>query len=365
MKLFSRLFLSHLLVIMVAVGALLIVTELLASALVRHHVEQMAALIGPTGASLRPDLELGMRNTLTSALLASVPLSLTVAALTALFSARQVMRSVVLLRDGSHAIAAGEYTLRLPEEGQDELTDLARHFNRMGRALEQVERGRVDLITNVAHELRTPLGALRGYAEALEDQVMAPATASQAILREMRALERLARDLSLVSKVEAGAVELRLSTFEPKEVLLTARTRFEGAAEEFGLRLALELSSPLPPVTGDVERTSQILANLLSNALRHTPSGGQVTLSARQQGAAVRFEVRDTGPGIAPEHLSCVFERFYRANAARTRGEGEGSGVGLTIARGLAERMGGTLTATSSSAGSVFAFTLLVAHPAT
>ena len=168
MKLFPRLFFSHLLVIVVALGALLLVAELLAPAFIRHHVEQMVALIGPNGASLRPDLERGVRGTLTSALIASVPLSLGVAALTALFSARRMMHSVALLRDGSRAIAAGEYTRRLPERGHDELTDLARHFNRMASALEQVERGRVELITNVAHELGTPLSALRGYAEALE-----------------------------------------------------------------------------------------------------------------------------------------------------------------------------------------------------
>ena len=361
MKLFPRLFLSHLLVIVVALGALLLVTELLAPAFIRHHVEQMVALIGPNGASLRPDLERGVRGTITSALIASVPLSLAVAALTALFSARRMMRSVALLRDGSHAIAAGEYTRRLPEQGQDELTDLARHFNRMASALEQVERGRVELITNVAHELRTPLSALRGYAEALEDQVMVSTAASQAILRETRALERLARDLSLVSKVEAGAVELHLTAFRPDGVIQAAKARFEGAAEEKGLRLEFECPPSLPAVTGDEERTSQVLANLLSNALRHTPSGGQIILSARQQGGIVIFEVRDTGVGIPPEHLSRIFERFYRVDAARTRNDG--SGVGLTIAKGLVERMGGTLTAESSTAGSTFTFTLLTAHP--
>ncbi|TSA85515.1 HAMP domain-containing protein [Deinococcus detaillensis] len=360
MKLFPRLFLSHLLVIIVALGALLLIAELLAPAFIRHHVEQMVALIGPNGASLRPDLERGVRGTLTSALIASVPLSLTVAALTALFSARRMMHSVALLRDGSHAIAAGEYTRRLPEQGQDELTDLARHFNRMASALEQVERGRIELITNVAHELRTPLSALRGYAEALEDQVMNSAAASQAIIRETRALERLARDLSLVSRVEAGAVELRLSNFQPQEVMQAAIARFEGAAEEQGLRLELDLPHPFPAVTGDEERTSQVLANLLSNAVRHTPSGGQVSLSARQQGGVVIFEVRDTGVGIPPEHLSRIFERFYRVDAARTRSDG--SGVGLTIAKGLVERMGGSLKVESSAAGSVFTFTLLAAH---
>ena len=363
MRLFPRLFLAHLLVIGVALAALLLLAELLAPAFIRHHVEQMVALIGPDGVSLRPDLEQGVRRTLTSALIASVPLSLAVAALTALLSARRMVRGVALLRDGSHAIASGEYARRLPEEGRDELADLARHFNRMASALERVEQGRVELITNVAHELRTPLSALRGYAEALEDQVLAPESAARAIIRETVMMERLAQDLSLVSQVEAGAVELHLAAFDPSDVLTAAQVRFAGAAQVLGLRLELERGTPLPPVTGDQERTAQVLANLLSNALRHTPSGGVVMLSAQPQDEGVVFSVRDSGSGIAPEHLGRVFERFYRIAPARTRGEG--SGVGLTIAKGLVERMGGTLTVESSSKGSVFAFTLLAAHPHT
>ncbi|WP_317641068.1 HAMP domain-containing protein [Deinococcus arenicola] len=187
--------------ICIALGAVLLISETLASAFIRHHVEQMMTLIGPDGASLRPDLERGVRRTLNSVLLASLPLALVVAALTALFSARRVVKSVELrrvvksvelLRNGSHAIATGDYGRRLPEEGRDELTDVARHFNRMAGALQQVERGWVELISNVAHELRTPLSALRGYAEAMSDGVMTPEAVSGAILREMAAMERLA-----------------------------------------------------------------------------------------------------------------------------------------------------------------------------
>lgn len=360
MKLYPRLFLSHLLVIGIAVGAVLVLTELLAPTFVRHHVEQMVRLLGPAGANLRPDLERGVRGTLNSALFASIPLALVVAALTALFSARRVVRSVTLLRDGSHAIAAGEYRRRLPEEGSDELTDLARHYNRMAGALERVEQGRVELISNVAHELRTPLAALRGYAEALRDRVLAPEVASDAIVRETAAMERLVRDLSLVSRVEAGAVELHPTDVRPGGLLKASLERFEGAAQDRGIHLTVHTDEPLPLVTADFERTSQVLANLLSNALRHTPSGGQVTLAARAKDGTVTFEVRDTGSGIPEAHLDRIFERFYRVDPARTRGEG--SGVGLTIARGLVERMGGTLTVTSGPGGSTFSFTLLAAH---
>lgn len=364
MKLYARLFLSHLLVICVALLAVLLLSEALAPAFIRHHVEQMVTLIGPSGASLRPDLERGVRRTLNAALLASLPLALVVAALTALVSARRVVKSVELLRDGSHAIATGDYGRRLPEEGRDELTDVARHFNRMAAALEQVEQGRVELISNVAHELRTPLSALRGYAEAMRDGVMPPGAVSGAILRETAAMERLAQDLSLVSRVEAGAVELHPSDFAPGALLLDAHERFVGAYEERGVTLIRTDAEGLPQVTGDFERASQILANLLGNALRHTPRGGQVTLGTARSGGDVVFTVADTGSGISPEHLGRIFERFYRVDPARSRGEG--SGVGLTIARGLATRMGGSLTAQSdfqsNSRGSTFTLTLLAAH---
>ncbi|OLV16414.1 sensor histidine kinase [Deinococcus marmoris] len=360
MKLYTRLFLSHLLVICVALGAVLLISEALASAFIRHHVEQMVTLIGPDGASLRPDLERGVRRTLNAALLASLPLALVVAALTALLSARRVVRSVTLLRDGSHAIATGDYARRLPEEGRDELTDVARHFNRMAASLQQVEQGRVELISNVAHELRTPLSALRGYAEAMKDGVMPPEAVAGAILRETAAMERLAQDLSVVSRVEAGAVDLHPSDFAPALLIAHAHERFAGAYEERGVVLIQGNAGELPHVTADFERASQILSNLLGNALRHTLRGGLVTLGTERRGGDVVFTVADTGGGIPPEHQGRIFERFYRVDPARTRGDG--SGVGLTIARGLATRMGGNLTVSSGPSGSTFTLTLLAAH---
>ncbi|MGY2895075.1 sensor histidine kinase [Deinococcus sp. UYEF24] len=360
MKLYARLFLSHLLVICVALGAVLLVSEAALPAFIRHHVEQMVTLIGPAGANLRPDLELGVRRTLNSALLASLPLALLVSALTALLSARRVVRSVELLRDGSHAIATGEYSRRLPEAGRDELTDLARHFNRMAGALQEVEQGRVELISNVAHELRTPLAALRGYAEAVRDGVMAPEPTAAAIVRETGAIERLASDLSMVSRVEAGAVQLHPSDFAPQMLLTDAHERFASSYEDKGVLLHIPENGALPLVTGDPERAAQVLANLLGNALRHTAHGGTVTLRGAAAHGSVAFTVTDSGEGIAPEHLGRIFDRFYRADPARSRADG--SGVGLTIARGLATRMGGTLSVASGPGGSTFTFTLLAAH---
>ena len=147
-------------------------------------------------------------------------------------------------------------------------------------------------------------------------------------------------------RVEAGAVELHSSAFAPGDLITDAFERFAGVYEERGVALIQMKGEELPHVTADFERASQILANLLGNALRHTPRGGQVKLGAERRGGDVVFTVADSREGISPEHLERIFERFYRVNAARTRGEG--SGVGLTIARrGLAVRMGGSLAASS------------------
>ncbi|GAA5513029.1 adaptive-response sensory-kinase SasA [Deinococcus carri] len=356
MRLFPRLFLGHLLVILVALIALFLVVEVSAPSFYRHHVEQMTALIGPEGRALRPDLERGMRRTLHSALLAALPFAVGVAALTASLTSRRIVHSVRLLSEGSQALAAGQYARRLPETGRDELADLAHNFNVLARSLERVEQDRVALIGNVGHELRAPLAALRGYTEALTDGVMTPEQAAPALRREVRAMARLASDLGLVSRVEAGRVDLHPTPFSARTLLAAALERFGDAYGERGVTLVVPEACPAPQVRADFERALQVLSNLLSNALRHTPPGGRVTLTVQEAGGQVKFAVQDTGSGIPAEHLGRIFERFYRADPARTRGEG--SGVGLTIARGLVEQMGGHMGVTSGGGGSTFTFTL-------
>ena len=225
-------------------------------------------------------------------------------------------------------------------------------------ALEKVEKTRAELIGTVAHELRTPLAALQGYAEGLIDGVLSKEKAAEGILREVKAMRRLVEDLSLVSRVEAKAVEIRPRPLDPKGLLEEALARFQSAFQAKGVALSLEAQDPLPQVWADEERVLQVLANLLTNALRHTPQGGEVRLRAFRQGEAVAFQVADTGPGIPEEHLPHIFERFYRVDKARSRKEG-GSGVGLTVAKGLVEAMGGRIFVESRvGEGTTFTFTL-------
>ncbi|SMB84208.1 sensor histidine kinase [Deinococcus hopiensis] len=356
MKLFPRLFLGHLLVILIALAALFLIAELTAPRFYRHHVEQMVTLLGPEGSALRPDLERGMRGTLNNALIAALPFAVLMAALTAFLTSRRIVRSVQLLSAGSQALAAGQYSRRLPETGRDELTELAHNFNVMAASLGRVEQDRITLIGNVGHELRTPLAALRGYTEALTDGVMRPEQVAPAVQREVHVMERLAADLGLVSRVEAGQVTLHPHTFSSQRLFTAAVDRFGEAYQERGVTLSWTGAPQLLAVHADFERALQVLSNLLTNALRHTAEGGRVSMVARGGAEQVTFEVQDTGSGIPPEHLDRIFERFYRVDAARTRGDG--SGVGLTIARSLVEQMGGRIDVTSSYGGSTFTFTL-------
>lgn len=357
MRLFPRLLLNHLAVVTITAFMLLAVAELTAQPFIQHHVMQMVELIGAPGNHVRADLASGMRVTLTRALLAALPLALLVAGLTAWIAARRVTASVRHLQAGSRAIASGQYDLRLPEVGEDELTELARSLNTLAGALARVEETRTELIGNVAHELRTPIAAVRGYAEAAQDGILPADQALAAIAREVAGMERLTHDLSLVSRVEGGRVELHLRNVPLRELLRQAQDRFQLVFEERGVTLAVELPAPEVVVRADAQRAQQVLANLLSNALRHTPAAGTVRVWTDVRGATATVAVADTGSGIAPEHLDRVFERFYRVDAARTRGDG--SGVGLTIARGLARAMQGDLTVTSAPRqGSTFRWTV-------
>ena len=217
-----------------------------------------------------------------------------------------------------------------------------------------MEQTRAELIGTGAHELRTPLAALQGYAEGLMDGVLSKEKAAEGILREVKAMRRLVEDLSLVSRVEAKAVEIRAKPLDANDLLDETRS----VAESLRAGFTLDTEGPPVGVWADTLRTRQIVRNLLTNALRHTPQGGEVRLRAFRQGEAVAFQVADTGPGIPEEHLPHIFERFYRVDKARSRKEG-GSGVGLTVAKGLVEAMGGRIFVESRvGEGTTFTFTL-------
>ena len=263
----------------------------------------------------------------------------------------------------SQRIADGHYSERVIAGGEDELGQLAAHFNQMAEKLEQVESMRRQLIGDVSHELRTPLTAIKGSMEGLMDGVL-PATDEtyQQIHQEADRLNRLVDDLQELSRVEAGSYELDLQPTQIAPLFETLTKRFRQQFESKRVSLDLNLPTDLPLVLADEHRILQVLTNLTGNALRYTPEGGAVTVGAARTNGSVQFTVRDTGVGIAPEHLSHLFDRFYRADKSRSRAAGGGSGIGLTIAKYLVEAHGGEIRVESEGVGkgSAFSFTLPV-----
>jgi len=269
------------------------------------------------------------------------------------------------LRDMAAAarrLEVGDYSTRVRTDSRDEVGQLATAFNRMSDELEGVERSRRDLVANVSHELKTPIAAIRAHLENLLDGVERPDPATlRVMLEQSDRLTRLVDQLLDLSELESGDVALHRQAMDVAPVVAQVLSEIEVAGPVKGVRLVRALSDDLPRVDADPERIHQVLFNLVDNAVRFTPEGGRVTVSAARRDGRVHVEVTDTGVGIAPEHLPRLFERFYRVDPARSRGEG-GTGIGLAIARSVVEAHGGHLSAKSElGSGSTFSFDLPVA----
>ncbi|MGV9713740.1 sensor histidine kinase [Gordonia sp. NPDC003424] len=299
----------------------------------------------------------------TSAMIISLAIALIVSVLIALavswYFTRRVQRSITEVAASASEIASGQYAARLTGVGLGrEFDQLAETINQLAERLDSVEITRRRMLSDLAHEMRTPLAILDAHLEALEDGLRLPDAETFAILRSSTArLGRLAEDITAVSRAQEG----RLAN---NPVHTDTRALVEAAVRIHADRYAashVELIDDIAdgaPVTVDPDRIGQVLGNLLDNALRHTPAGGIVTVASTcgSDGWA-EISVTDTGEGVPPEHLAHLFDRFYRADTARGRREG-GSGIGLTIARTLVEAHGGTLTAYSAGPGAGARFTM-------
>jgi signal transduction histidine kinase len=242
------------------------------------------------------------------------------------------------------AMARGDHARRVRATSRDEVGDLARAFNAMVAELEDTERARRDLVANVSHELRTPLSALQALLENLADGVEPPDPAAlRTALAQTERLGRLVGQLLDLSRLEAGALELHPQDFAVRDLLEQA-ARERGLAET-GVAVEIAVDPPGLRMTGDPERLHQVVGNLLDNAVRHSPPGGRVWLSATPgAGGRTVIAVADEGPGIPPEDAERVFERFHRTDAARAARDG-GTGLGLTIARWIVDAHRGDIRA--------------------
>jgi len=247
--------------------------------------------------------------------------------------------------------ARGERNLALPRPSGDEVGDLTRSFQGMMTEIHQQEILRKEMTADIAHELRTPLSVIRANLDALADGVYPLTKENLAPIREStELLDRLIEDLRTLELADAGRLTLEKSEIDFSRLLRRIAARFSPRAESCSQKIEVTCGVNLPAATADLQRLEQILGNLVDNALRHTPDGGVIRLSADADGAAVRIAVEDSGPGIPAGEIDRIFERFYRLDSGRARAEG-GSGLGLAIARKLAEAHGGSLTAENRPGG--------------
>lgn len=265
------------------------------------------------------------------------------------------------LARAARAFAIREWDRRVKVGGTKEVAEVGLAFNEMAAEIQRTEKLRRNLVADIAHELRTPLAVMQGSLQALLDEIY-PLERSEIanLYDEARLLTRLVDDLRELSLADAGQLPLHLQAVEVAPILHAVAAQFALAAEAQGVQLDVQVVESLPPVHADPDRLAQVMRNLLTNALRHTPIGGKIQLVAACQ-ETMCISVSDTGEGIAPEHVAHVFERFYRADPSRARVQGS-TGLGLAICKASVEAMGGTIGLESNMAqGSRFWFTLPLA----
>lgn len=283
----------------------------------------------------------------------------TVAVVLGLLLTRHITRPVRQLTDSAQAIASGDLTQRIQTGQPGELGELASAFNTMAESLERNEKARRNLVADVAHELRTPLTIIEGTVDAVLDGIFEPSPEHMRVIKEEAGvLAKLIADLRELSLAEAGRLELTREELDPVEVAESVVASLRASALDKGVALSLSAENEVAPVMADRDRVVQILSNLLSNALRHTPEGGTICVNVRPAEKGILFAVSDNGEGISVEDLPHVFDRFYRADKSRSR-RGGGTGLGLAIARQLVDAHGGRVWAESELGnGSTFYFTL-------
>ncbi|HVN55046.1 MAG TPA: ATP-binding protein [Anaerolineaceae bacterium] len=285
-----------------------------------------------------------------------------------LFFASRLSKPLDGLVTAAQAISAGDLNQSVPVDGEiSEISALGRAFNQMAASLRQADQAKTAFVSDVSHELRTPLTVIKGTIETLQDGALDDRAARDAFLasmyRETERLVRLVNDLLVLTRADAGALNLQI---HPVDLEALARARCShfstvAGARQVCLSVAAQPGSPLLCAQADPDRITQVLDNLLDNAIRYSPAGGEISVLLRRESNWIACEVRDSGPGIPARHLPLVFERFYRADPARDRARG-GSGLGLAIVRSLVEAQGGEVSVQSvEGQGAVFTFWLPLA----
>lgn len=358
----NRLLISQLVVLAVTVIALATVSRLYTPRYFVITLEQMQ-LGGIRTQQIKGQLMRGFEGAWVRGMSWSILLGGSMAGVMSYWLSQRITRPLLRMETVTRQFASGDFSSRVPPLDIPEFDRLGHGFNRMANDLEDVEQKRRELVGDLTHELRTPLTIVRGYLEGLADGTVEPsADIYSRLAQETVRLQRLVDDLQELSKLESGYLPIHAQPVMLAGLIQQVRDRF--ADQLLGvntLTLSVEVPASIPPVWGDPARIEQVLVNLLSNALRHTPTG-KVKIRAYSQDNVVWVAVIDTGIGISAEDLPHVFERFWRADRSRSSTSG-GSGVGLAICRRLIELQGGQITAQSQlNMGSTFSFSLPIHH---
>ena len=304
-----------------------------------------------------------LANTINRFLLWGGLLAIAIALVITLFLSRRISSPIRALTTSARKLGQGDFSQRVPAKGKGEIAELAQAFNSMAADIERNEKLRQNLVADTAHELRTPLSNLRGYLEAIKDDVIKPDAATiNSLYEEATLLTRLVDDLQELALAEASELKLVKQSEDVSGVIKQAISSHQTQASDKGIFLRTDLPEKLPLCDIDSQRIAQVLHNLLSNAITHTPREGTITISAKESGKFVEVSVTDTGEGIPQEELENIFERLYRVDKSRSRRTG-GSGLGLTIAKRLVEAHGGKISVQSEPGkGSVFSFTVPISQ---
>lgn len=306
-----------------------------------------------------------MRSAIEQKYITSVYQSLLVAALggaalallLGLFLARTLTRPLRGLTAATRAMAGGKLEQQVPVTSRDEIGELAQSFNQMSADLARANQSRRQMTADIAHDLRNPLTVIGGYLESLQDGKLKPTPERFATMQaEVQHLQHLVDDLRTLSLADAGELRLQIQPVAPGELLERVKAAYQHQADEMGISLAVEPQPGLAEISLDPERMEQVLGNLVSNALRYTPEGGEVRLTAITESGQTVLSVQDNGSGISPEVLPQIFERSFRGDPSRSGNE---SGLGLAIARSIVGLHGGIISAESQlGAGSRFVIRL-------
>lgn len=359
-----KLFLSYLAVVLVGAMVLITAMEIAVPRAFARHLATIEAFTGDahvmdpgSSAHLVDDLFVQFRTAVTEATLIATTMATLVAVTISALISRRVIAPVRDMMHASRQIAQGDYGRRvtIPDNyspaDRDEMGQLAHSFNQMAAQLEEADALRRQLIGDVSHELTTPLTVIKGSMEGLIDGVLPPEPATfQQVYHEAARLQRLVTDLQELSRVEAGTYQLHIQPVDLGALVHKITGHLRRQFEDKGVQLHMHIPSALLMAEADPDRISQILINLVGNALQYTPAGGQVDLFVQRKDNGVQLTIADTGIGIPAEHLPHLFTRFYRVDKSRARASG-GSGIGLTIARHLVEAHNGRIWVESEGLG--------------